>query len=256
VKALPTVIFLASLITACDAPEAGSATTAAPAETTIERAPTATATAKPAVKKKSAADCSDDATVTFDEPSLEAAIRKQLKKPAGPVTKAELAKVDTLDLAQGPPTTQLDPCIYPHLTGLTGLYLAPGTLDDIAVLAKLDKLESLRIAATRVKDVSPLAGLTKLDRLDLGRTPVTDLTPLTKLVNLTNLMLDETEVTDLAPLAKVTKLTIINIKRTRVSDVSPLKGLPKLANLYIEGSAVQDTSALDGLKGLHIHRGK
>jgi len=254
VKALPAVLLLVGLIPACDAPKADPATTAAPTEAVVQRAPTASATAQPtANKKKTAADCSDGPTVTFDESSLEAAIRKQLRKPTGPIAKAELAKVETLDLAQGPPTVQLDPCIYPHLTGLTGLYLAPGPLDDIAVLAKLDKLESLRVAATRVEDISPLAGLTKLDRLDLGRTAVSDLTPLTKLVSLTNLMLDETEVTDLAPLAKLPKLTILNIKRTRVSDVSPLKGLTKLKNLYIEGSSVKDTSALDGLKGLHIH---
>jgi len=215
-----------------------------------------TASAKPvasAKPKKTLADCKPGAVVAFDDELLEKTVRRQLRKSSGKITKTELAKVKTLDLSQAKSNDQLDPCLYPHFTGLKGLYLARGKLDDLKPLEKLTQLESLRIAATRVTDLAPLAGMTKLDRLDLGRAPVTSLKPLAGLVNLTNLMLDRTEVSDLTPLANMKKLKVLNLKSTRVSDLSPLKNLPALEQLYIEGSLVKDTSVLSASKKLHIH---
>jgi len=103
----------------------------------------------------------------FDDPTMEAAVRRQLQKPSGSIARAELKKVKTLDLSQAPKNDDLDPCLFPYFTGLKGLYLAPGELDDISALKAATSLESLRVSATRVTDLSPLSGLTKLDRLDL-----------------------------------------------------------------------------------------
>jgi internalin A len=206
-------------------------------------------------KRKDPASCPKSGTVVFDDPALEAVVRRQLQKPSGPVARAELKKVKTLDLSQQTASDELDPCIFPYLTGLKGLYLPPGDLDDLSAIKGATSLESLRVSATKVSDLAPLSGLHKLDRLDLGRTPVRDLAPLGTLENLTELQIDDTEVSDLSPLAKLTKLEVLLIKRTRVSDVSVLKGMRKLKHLYIEGSLVRDLSPVSSIPGLRIHEG-
>jgi internalin A len=221
-------------------------------------APPATASAAPARtprQHKDPASCAKSGPMVFDDPAIEAAVRRQLQKPAGPIARADLKKVKTLDLSQQAKDDELDPCLFPYLLGLKGLYLAPGELDELSPLKTAAKLESLRVSATKVSDLSPLSDLKKLDRLDLGRTPVRDLSPLAGLVDLTELQIDDTEVSDLSPLARLDKLEVLNVKRTRVSDVSPLKGMRKLKHLYIEGSLVKDVSPLAGIAGLRIHEG-
>jgi internalin A len=263
------VLVLALGGAACDAPKASpQPVSGAPAQSTLPRPQDSSAvrdfaasspSGSPAVpvarKRKDPASCPKDGSLVFDDPTTEAAVRRQLQKPTGAVARAELKKVRTLDLSQAPKNDELDPCLFPYLTGLKGLYLAPGDLDDISPLKAATSLESLRVSATKVTDISPLSGLTKLDRLDLGRTPVRDVRPLSTLVNLTELELDDTEVSDVAPLAQLGKLEKLLIKRTRVSDIGPLRGLKKLKDLYIEGSLVKDVSALSGVQGLRIHEG-
>src|SRR5437868_3530111 len=254
------------LLAACDTPKASpsSAPSAAPSAANASASsqpaapPAATSATVPARaprQHKDPASCAKTGAMAFDDPATEAAVRRQLQKPSGSIAPAELKKIRTLDLSQQTKDDELDPCLFPHLVGLKGLYLAPGELDDLSLLKGATKLESLRVSATKVSDLSPLAGLHNLDRLDLGRTPVRDLSPLAGLVNLTDLQIDDTEISDLSPLARLDKLEVLNIKRTRVSDVSPLKGMRKLKYLYIEGSLVRDVTPLAGLTTLKIHQG-
>src|SRR5690349_24303973 len=121
---------------------------------------------------------------------METVIRRQLQKPSGPVARAELKKVKTVDLSQQTKNDELDPCIFMYLTGLKGLYLAPGDLDDLSPIKGATQLNSLRVAATKISDLSPLAGMKALDRLAVGRTPVRDLKPLASLTHLTDLQCD------------------------------------------------------------------
>jgi internalin A len=210
---------------------------------------------RPARKRKDPSACPKTGPVTFDDPTMETVLRRQLQKPTGPIARAELKRVKTLDLSQETRDDELDPCVFPHLTGLKGLYLAPGELDDLSLLKGATNLESLRVSATKVSDLAPLSDLRKLDRLDIGRTAVRDLKPLAGLVNLTELQIDDTEVSDVSPLAGLEKLEVLLLKRTRVSDISPLKGLRKLKHLYIEGSLVRDVTPVSGIAGLKIHEG-
>ena len=234
----------ASAASKSQAPSASSQVAAAPAP------PASSAPVAP--KPKAPVDCPKTQTVNFSDPVFEKAVRFKLSKATGAISKADLGKVKSLDLSQAASNETLDPCIFPLFVNITGLYLAPGKMDDLSPLKNLSKLESLRASAASVRDLSPLSGLTKLDRLDIGRNPISDLRPLAALENLTELMIDDTEVSDLTPLANLKKLSVLNIKRTRVSDISPLKGLNELKNLYIEGSLVKDTSPLFGRPKLKI----
>ncbi len=247
---------VALLVAACggeDAKTKPSASAAQPARPTAAPTPPPSAS-QAAAPKKAPRDCGKGPEITFEDPALEAAVRVQSKKPTGPITKADLAKVVTLNLTQSKQNDALDNCVFPHLTKAKEIFLAPGSLDDISMLADLKELTSLRLSITKIKDLTPLSGLKKLDRLDLGRTPVSDLKPLSGLTELTELLLDDTEVTDLSPLSGLKKLEVLSIKNTRISDLGPLKDLVELKSLDITGSLVKDTTAVTKLPKLKIRQ--
>jgi internalin A len=201
--------------------------------------PSATPTAAAPRPKRRLEDCPKQSTVSFDDPAIEAAVRLKLPKPSGPITKADLARLRSLNLSQVE-LSELDVCLFAPMTGLKELFLGPGSYDDLSPLASAKQLESLRASINQVRDIEVLAGMKKLDRLDLGRTQVSDLTPLAGLKSLTELQLDDTQIEDLSPLAKLENLENLSIKRTKVKDVSALKALKKLKFLYVGGSPVDD----------------
>jgi internalin A len=222
-----------------------------PAPTAKEVAPVE---AEPEMKRKELKDCKPGTLVDFDgDAALEAQVRLKLAKPKGDVTYSELGKIKSINVSQVK-VNQLDPCIYPHFTGLKELFLGQGKLDDLGPISGLHNLESLRASLNRVTDLKPLEKLAKMDRLDLGHTRVSDLKPLAGMTSLTDLQIDDTQVEDLAPLAECKKLERLSIQRTNVKDVSALKGLDKLKFLYVSGAPIADKSVLGPLtaRGLKI----
>lgn len=205
--------------------------------------PSATASAAPAPKKKAAIECPTDGSVVFHDAKLEAEIRRKLAKDAGPITSADLGKVRSVNLAEAK-VDELDPCIFPKLTGMKDLFLGPGELDDLSPLSSLVQMMTLRAAINQVSDLKPLSKLVKMDRLDLARTAIIDLTPLEGMVNLTELQLDNTNVRDLTPLAKCKALETLHIENTPVRSLLPLRELTKLKSIYIAGTAIDDTNVL------------
>lgn len=197
-------------------------------------------------------ECQQGPLADFHDDTLEQEVRRKLQKPEGGIKVTELRGIKSINLARDPDSKvdYLDPCIFPHLTGVKDLFLGAGRLRDISALAKLTQLESLRVSMNQVSDLTPLSGLKKLDRLDLGHTQVVDVSPLAKLTTLTELQLDNTRVKDVSPLASLTSLERLSLQRTDVEDISPLKPLTKLKFLYLAGSRVEDPYALarPGLK--------
>jgi internalin A len=196
-------------------------------------------------------ECADGKNVDFHHKGLEQEIRRKLEKPEGTITKAELAKVKSVNLAKGDSLDYLDPCVFPYLTGVKDLFLGPGKLNDISGLNKLIKLESLRATANQVSDISVLANLKLLDRLDLANTLVSDISVLSGLTKLTELQLDGSKVTDISPLTDHPALERLTLNRTGVKDVSPLRGVKTLKHLNVSGAAVTDPETL-ARRGLEI----
>ena len=206
------------------------------------------------VPKKDAKDCKPGKVVDFGgDAALENEVRRKLQKDKGDIAVSDLAKIKSINLSQVK-INQLDPCIYPHFTGLKDLFLGQGKLDDLGPIAGLHNIESLRASLNRVTDLKPLATLTKMDRLDLGHTRISDLSPLSNMASLTDLQVDDTQVSDLAPLAACKKLERLSIQRTNVKDLSPLRGLESLKFLYVTGAPIADKSVLGPLsaRGLKI----
>src|SRR5215469_12947081 len=89
--------------------------------------------------------------VTFPDPNLEAAVRQQLAKPAGPITSIDLQSLTTLNASQS------------SITNLAGLEWATN-------------LDSLYLYANHLTDIGPLTHLTALTVVDV-RINLLDLSP-------------------------------------------------------------------------------
>jgi hypothetical protein len=192
--------------------------------------------------KKLVSDC-PKGVPKIDNPEVEAAIRLKAQNRTEPLTVADLHKVRSLNISQTT-LTELDVCLFRHMTELKELFLGRGAVDDLHAIARLTKLQSLRLSLNPITDLEPLAKMTKLERVDLGHTQVNDVTPLTAATRLTELMLDDTAVQDLSPLVKLEKLKILSLKNTPVTDIKPLKKLKSLKSLDIRGSGVKDASVV------------
>jgi internalin A len=137
----------------------------------------------------------------IDDPVVEEAVRKSLKKPEGELTEADLAKVTKLSLAF---TKITDAGLkeVAKLQNLTWLYLSNTQITDggLVEVAKLQNLERLILGGTKTTDagLKEVAKLQNLERLHLDATKITDagLKEVAKLQNLTRLsLLGDTQVT-------------------------------------------------------------
>ena len=102
-------------------------------------------------------------TVEIANPTIEKAIREELKKPTGELTKADLEKVTTLDL-YGNQLTEV-PKGLEKLTQLRALRLDYNQLTDVKGLEKLTQLKELFLPDNQLTDVKGLEKLTKLEVL-------------------------------------------------------------------------------------------
>lgn len=142
------------------------------------------------------------------DPAVEAAVREQLQKKDGELTKQDLLNVTCLSF-QGAGIKTIPE--LPELPNLRELLMDDNQISDLKPLEKLTKLERLYLAGNPVQDVRPLAGLTGLRVLDLSATAVKDA----------------------APLASLENLEWLDLYGSEVTDAEPLKNLPKLAELRI-----------------------
>ena len=150
--------------------------------------------------------CASTLTKEESESVIEAAIRKELKKPTGELTKADLGKV-------------------------TKLALYNNQLTDVKGLEKLTQLKSLNLHGNKLTDVKDLEKLTQLRELDLDFNKLTDVKGLEKLTQLRELDLDFNKLTDVKGLEKLKQLTELwlvgNPDLTKAQIAELQKALPK-----------------------------
>ena len=102
-------------------------------------------------------------------PVIERAVRLEIQKPIGELTKVDLEKITHLDL-DGNQLTEL-PKGLEKLTQLTSLNLINNRLTDVNGLEKLTKLTILDLKRNQLTSVNGLENLTKLTILDLHNNP-------------------------------------------------------------------------------------
>jgi Leucine-rich repeat (LRR) protein len=109
----------------------------------------------------------DPANIT--NPIVEQAIRKELKKPTGELTKADLEQVSLLNLS-GNKLTEV-PRELEKLTQLDSVWLAGNQLTDVKGLEKLTQLGGVYLMDNQLTSVKGLEKLTQLEILYLQDNP-------------------------------------------------------------------------------------
>jgi internalin A len=222
------------------------ASEAKPAEVPAAPPPAPAPEPEPAPKakapKKTLADCVAGTKVSLENPEFEGAVRVKAQKPDGDLTTADLKKLRSLNLSRVP-LSELDVCLFRHMTELRELFIGPGDIDDLSSIATSTKLEALGVSGNPVSDLSPLAKMTKMDRLDLAHTKVSDLSVLAGMKVMTELNVDDTLVADLTPLKELLQLERLSVKKTKVADVSMLSEHKKLKVVYVGESPLSDESS-------------
>jgi Leucine-rich repeat (LRR) protein len=160
---------------------------------------------------------------------IEAAIRKELKKPTGELTKADLEKVTYLALRGSGLGNQLtDVKGLEKLTQLKWLDLGANQLTDVKGLEKLTQLTWLYLFVNQLTDVKGLEKLTQVKTLNLDHNQLTDVKGLEKLTQLRLLSLEGNQLTNVKGLEKLTQLKWLHLYNNKLTDV---KGLEKFTQL-------------------------
>jgi Leucine-rich repeat (LRR) protein len=211
-----------------------------------------------------------DPVLTFDDPSLDDAVRDALAKPTGAVHFSDVISLHYLD-ASNRGITDLGG--IEKLTGLTDLRLGGNSITDATPLAALVNLVGLDIGGSPIGTLAPLAGLRKLERLTAWSTGVSDLSPLlglpklrslnvasdplstpsqlSSLTDLTWLDVGNVPLPSLSVLTPLTNLTGLSLWNTGVSSLTPLAGMTKLGWLSLGYDPVTSIGALAGFPNLY-----
>ena len=187
--------------------------------------------------------------IKFQDKYLEEAVRKNLKKPTGPIRLQDLDQLKSLEAE------------YSGITDLSGLEYARNlekvnlnhnglNEDDFWVFGMDSKIKYLDVSANEIKDINFLYSLDRLNYLDIGSTAIKDIEPLRSLTNLKELYFYGTAVKDLTPIAHLNNLVDLDISGTDVTNFSPLKDLTKLETLWMRGANVNSFAFLNKLSNL------
>ena len=187
--------------------------------------------------------------IKFQDKYLEEAVRKNLKKPTGPIRLQDLDQLKSLEAE------------YSGITDLSGLEYARNlekvdlnhnglNEDDFWVFGMDSKIKYLDVSANEIKDINFLYSLDRLSYLDIGSTAIKDIEPLRSLTNLKELYFYGTTVKDLTPIAHLNNLVDLDISGTDITNFSPLKDLTKLETLWMRGANVNSFAFLNKLSNL------
>ncbi len=161
----------------------------------------------------------------FADPNLERAVRDELSKPTGDLTRADLAQ-------------------------LTSLYAPNYRIKTLAGLEGATNLLVLDLTQNDVTNATALAALPQLTSLNLSWNYVHDLAPLLSLTNLTALWLKANALETAPSLGHMTRLARLDLADNRISDLGPLLGLKSLQSLDVSGNPVANLDSLSGLTNL------
>ena len=139
----------------------------------------------------------------INNPIVEKAIRKSLKKPAGELTKADLEKVTELSLSDNKLTEV--PKGLEKLTQLERLHLHDNQLTSMKGLEDLTQLKELSLHGNQLTSMKGLENLTQLKSLYLYDNQLTEVTGLENLTQLKNLIIRENQLNQVKALENQTQ---------------------------------------------------
>lgn len=187
--------------------------------------------------------------ITFADPQLEAAVRKSLGQPEGPLAEQTLADLTYLKVSKSRIEflKGLELCV-----GLEELDLSLNRISDLSPLAGLGNLTHLALQFNHIEDLEPLRRLTALTHLNLGKNKINDIGPLVALKALRELMLSQNRIASIEVLSGLKQLVTVHLEGNEVVDVGPLAGHDELMELGLTSNQVQSIAPLGGLSNLVV----
>ncbi len=199
-------------------------------------------------------------SLAFPNPDLERWVRSKVGKPEGPIARADVAGVETLQL------------MVEDDLSLEGLECVPGLRVLTVEWREVEEFRSNMGDQVRHLfqndthlDLSPLAALTQLEELRVIGAQLTDLRPLAslrrlKIVNLQRTSLDapsfmgmtygESETSELRALAAATGLVELHLRFGGVRSLDGIGAFPELRTLDLRHNNLIDLAPLAALRQL------
>lgn len=173
-----------------------------------------------------------DPPIYFDDIALEIAVRNEINKKSGQLTKYDAYRVKNL---------KYDP-------------VASGTLaiKSLKGIENLKFLSELNLNYCYITDLSPLLSLDKLTGLNLTNCEISDISLLAQMPELMVIRLEGNKIADITALSKITSVFFLDLSRNSITDLSPLKQLGKLSILDLDGNNITDISVLESLSELSL----
>jgi Leucine-rich repeat (LRR) protein len=180
--------------------------------------------------------------------TVEEAIRAEINKPTGELTKADYEKVTHLYLDRNKLTEV--PKELAKLTQLKELDLGGNQLTEVPKgLEKLTQLRYLELSANQLTEVPKvLEKLTQLKELNLYSNGLASVKGLEKLTQLKNLTLADNQLTDVKGLEKLTQLKELNLHSNGLASVKGLEKLTQLKELHLSDNPDLTKAQIDQLQ--------
>lgn len=185
----------------------------------------------------------------ISDKNLEQAIRVELEKPAGPITKEDLQTITSL--YPDNPNKKINSLSgLENAVNLESLMLPGLGITNIEPLKNLHKITFLALNDNQLTQIEPLQELSQLKQLNIDSNNIKKLDALAGLTNLTDLLIGHNQLKDLSPIQSLVKLNWLSINDNQIQSLEPLRDHPELEHLYFENNLVQDISVLTSLPKL------
>lgn len=188
-------------------------------------------------------------TPLISDKNLEQAIRIELKKPTGLITKEDLQTVTSL-YPDDPEQKIISLSGLEYAVNLESLMLPGLDITNIEPLKNLHKVTFLALSGNQITQIEPLQELSQLEKLVIDSNNIEKLDALAGLTNLTDLLIGDNQLKDLSPIQSLVKLKWLDISDNQIQSLEPLRDHPELEHLYFVNNQVQDISVLTSLPKL------
>lgn len=186
-------------------------------------------------------------SVVFREPLIEEAVRAELNRSFGVITREDLLDVTEIYIHGDKITTNTED-YYDSVDEWFEEGLVYGELTSLEDLKDMPNLRTVCIGGERITDISPLEGLDQLEKVEFWYNDITEISALRGKQYLTQVGFGQNPITDISGLEDCPAIRSIVLGNAGSFDGKPLEELDGLALLDI----TSDTDAWNYLSGKSI----